>query len=157
MKILKLPQLLKILNKIRKGRKIVTTNGAFDILHAGHVDSLIRAKKLGDILIVCLNTDSSVKQNKGDKRPINNQNDRALVVASLECVDYVTFFPEKDPRKILSKIKPDIHIKGRDRKMSEIIEKEVVEQNGGKIILLPYRKGFSTTEMIQRIIEAYGK
>ncbi|TAL55844.1 MAG: D-glycero-beta-D-manno-heptose 1-phosphate adenylyltransferase [Nanoarchaeota archaeon] len=154
-KILKTGQLLKQLEK-RNG-KVVTTCGTFDILHAGHVDSLSRAKKLGDILVVCLNTDSSVKTNKGDKRPINSQNERAAVLAALECVDYIVFFSEKDPKKILSKIKPDIHVKGADRKMSEIIEKKIVEKNGGKVILLPYKKGFSTTEVIKRIIEAYGK
>jgi len=156
-KIISISKLIKLLSKIRKERKIVTTNGAFDILHAGHVDSLTRAKKLGDILIVLINTDSSVRQNKGDKRPINNEKIRAEVVASLECVDYVTFFSEKDPRNALSKIKPDIHAKGKDRNMNQIIEKKVVEENGGKVVLLPYKKGYSTTEIIKKIIDAYGK
>src|SRR3989338_10737332 len=156
-KILPLYKLEKLLQKIRKGRKIVTTNGAFDILHAGHVDSLTRAKKLGDILIVLVNTDSSVRINKGDKRPINNENIRASVLSALECVDYVTFFSEKDPRNAPSKIKPDIHAKGKDRNMNQIIEKKVVEENGGKVVLLPYKKGYSTTEIIKKIIDAYGK
>jgi len=154
-KIVTLNKLLEILKKERIGKKIVTTNGAFDILHPGHIDSLTRAKKLGDILIVCINTDSSVKQNKGDKRPINSEKDRAFALSALECVDYVTSFPEKDPRQILKMIKPNIHAKGSDRKMSEIIEKQIVEENGGKIILLPYQKGHSTTDIIEKIKEAY--
>ncbi len=139
----------------KKGKKIVTTNGCFDILHIGHSRYLKEAKKLGDVLIVGVNTDSSVKSFKGDKRPINNENARAELVASLDCVDYVFLFSYPDPRKILEKIKPDIHAKGADRKIWQIIEKSVVEKNGGKIVLIPVAEGYSTTSLINKIIEVY--
>ncbi len=156
-KIMPLKKLVALLGIIRKDKKIVTTNGAFDILHAGHVDSLQKAKKLGDILVVLVNTDASVKVNKGDKRPVNSQERRAYVLSALTCVDYVTFFDEKDPRDALAALKPAIHAKGADRKIGEIVEKDVVESNGGRVILLPYLKGYSTTGIITKIVEAYGK
>ena len=155
-KISKLQKLIPIVNNLKKqNKKIVTTNGVFDILHLGHVKYLEEAKKLGDVLIVGVNTDASVKKNKGDKRPINDQKSRLGVLAGLESVDYVFLFDEKDPRIWLDKIKPDIHAKAEDYRLSQIIEKEVVEQNKGKVVIVKMVKGYSTTSLISRILEAY--
>jgi D-glycero-beta-D-manno-heptose 1-phosphate adenylyltransferase len=137
-----------------KNKKIVTTNGVFDILHIGHIRYLKEAKKLGDILIVAINSDSSVKKIKGPKRPLNNENDRAEALAALECVDYVTFFGEESPIKILGQIKPEIHVKGGDYSINQIIEKDIVEKNSGKVVLIPEVKGYSTTEFIKKIINS---
>ena len=134
-----------------KGKKIVTTNGCFDVLHVGHVRSLTAAKALGDILIVGINSDISVGALKGKKRPIMPECERAEIIAALKPVDVVFVFKEKDPRRWLVKLKPDVHVKGNDRKMSEIIEKDVVEKNGGKVVLLPTDKGKSTTNIIKKI------
>ncbi len=135
----------------RGEKKIVTTNGCFDILHAGHVKSLTAAKALGDILIVGVNSNASVRALKGRQRPIVPEHDRAKILAALKPVDAVFIFREKDPKKWLAKIKPDIHVKGGDRKMSEIIEKDVVERYGGRIVLLPPIRGRSTTNIIKKI------
>ena len=157
-KIVTLKQLIRIVNKLKKQNKqIITTNGVFDILHLGHVKYLENAKKLGDVLIVGVNTDSSVKQNKGDKRPINEQKSRVGVLAALGCVDYVFLFNEKDPRNWLSKIKPNIHVKSTDYKLNEIIEKTTVEKNKGKVILSSMIKGHSTTNIINKILKLYKK
>jgi len=141
---------LKEQNKI-----VITTNGVFDILHIGHIRYLKEAKKLGDILIVAINSDLSTKKIKGPNRPLNNENDRAESIASLECIDYVTIFNEEDPIKFLEKIKPDIHVKGGDYEMDQIIEKDIVEKNNGKIVLIPEIKGYSTTDLIKRMINLY--
>ena len=135
-KIKTLSQLISIAKNLKfKNKKIVTTNGVFDILHFGHVKYLEEAKKMGDILIVGVNTDKSVRQNKGDKRPINGEKSRLGVLAALECVDYAFLFDEKYPRSWLSKVKPNIHVKAGDYKLNQIIEKDAVEKNGGKIII----------------------
>lgn len=110
----------------KQNKKIVTTSGVFDILHIGHIRYLRAAKKLGDVLIVAVNSDSSVRKIKGPKRPLNNENDRAEALASLECVDYVTIFSENTPIKILGIIKPRIHVKGGDYNIDEIVEKDIV-------------------------------
>ena len=155
-KIKTLKQLIPIINKLKKQKKkIVTTNGVFDILHLGHVKYLESAKKLGDILIVGVNTDSSVKQNKGNKRPINDEKSRIGVLAGLESVDYAFLFGEKDPRRWLEKIKPDFHVKAGDYKIHQIIEKGFVEKNKGKIVIAKVEKGYSTTGLISRILDAY--
>lgn len=154
-KIKTLSQLIPIVEKLkRQNKKIVTTNGVFDILHLGHVKYLEVAKKLGDILIIGINTDKSVKINKGDKRPINDEKSRMGIIAGLESVDYVFSFDEKDPRKWLGKIKPDIHVKAGDYKLSQIIEKGVVEKNNGKVVIAKMKKGYSTTGLINKIINA---
>ncbi|MBI2670910.1 adenylyltransferase/cytidyltransferase family protein [Candidatus Woesearchaeota archaeon] len=156
--IITLNELVKIVNNLKKqNKKIITTNGVFDILHRGHIDLFKQAKKLGGILIVGVNSDGSVKQNKGDKRPINNEKSRLEVVSSMKYVDYVFLFDEKDPRKWLSKIKPNIHIKGSDYTIESIIEKDVVESNSGKIVLIPIVEGYSTTDIIGRILSVYKK
>ncbi len=135
----------------QKGKKIVTTNGCFDILHVGHIHSLAAAKALGDILVVGINSDTSVRALKGKERPIVPERERAEIIASLKPVDAVFIFKEKDPRKWLAKLKPDIHVKGNNRKMNEILEREVVEKNGGRVILIPTNKGKSTTNIIAKI------
>lgn len=157
-KIVTLKELIQIVGKLKsQNKKIVTTNGVFDILHFGHVEYLEKAKRLGDVLIVGVNTDSSVKQNKGAGRPINNEKSRIGVLAGLESVDYIFLFDEKDPRSWLSKIKPDMHVKSSDYKMSNIIERNVVKKNNGKIVLMPMLKGYSTTKIINKILYAYRK
>lgn len=157
MKIKTLEQIRKIAAELKsKGKKIVTTNGCFDVLHIGHIRYLRNAKKLGDVLIIGLNTDSSVKQYKGDKRPLVPEDERAEMLSALEFVDYIVKFSERDPRNLLDTIKPDIHVKGGDYKMEQIIEKDVVEKNGGKVVLLPLVHGKSTTNIINRIMEVYG-
>lgn len=139
-----------ICNNLRKEKKIiVTTNGAFDILHVGHVRSLKKAKSFGDVLIVGLNSDSSIRRYKSLDRPIIPQEDRAEMLASLECVDYVVIFDELDPRKFLQAVKPNFHVKSKLGFKG--IERGVVESNGGKIILLEDIPGISTTDLIKKI------
>ena len=148
-KIVNINELKNIVEKLKKvGKKIVTTNGIFDILHIGHIKYLQEAKKLGDLLIVALNSDVSTRKLKGNSRPINAENDRAEVVAALGCVDYVTIFNEDNPIKILSILKPSIHVKGGDYDISKIVEKDVVEKNGGKIVLISMVEGDSSTQTI---------
>ncbi|MAG52581.1 MAG: D-glycero-beta-D-manno-heptose 1-phosphate adenylyltransferase [Nanoarchaeota archaeon] len=142
--------ILKILRKEAPIIKVVTTNGAFDILHSGHVFSLKKAKSYGDILIVCLNSDSSIKKYKSLNRPIIPQKDRAELLVALEIVDYVVIFNETDPREILKIIKPNFHVKSKSGFKG--IEKDVVEKNGGKIVLIDDTKeGYSTTKIIEKI------
>ena len=157
-KIKTLEELKKIIEALKKQNKIiVTTNGVFDILHLGHIKYLQEAKKLGDILIIAINSDSSTKQLKGPERPINNQEVRAETLAALEFVDYITIFNETDPIKILSEIKPNVHVKGGDYKIGQIIEKDVVEKNNGKIVLIPEIRGYSTTDLINKVLSSYKK
>ena len=157
-KIVTLKELIPLVKKLKsQNKKIVTTNGVFDIIHLGHVKYLESAKKLGDVLIVGVNTDASVKLNKGDKRPINDEKSRIGVLAGLESVDYAFLFSEKNPRIWLSKIKPDIHVKAGDYKMRQILEKDVVEENGGKIVIAKIEHGYSTTNIINKILGAYRK
>ncbi len=134
-----------------QNQKIVFTNGCFDILHAGHVRYLREAKKLGDILILGLNSDKSVKRLKGSERPINNEENRALVLSALRFVDFVCLFEEDTPYKLIESIKPDFLVKGGDWKENEIVGSDVVKQYGGQIISLPFFKGKSSTEIINKI------
>ncbi len=153
-----LEELLSILQEERKkGKKIVFTNGCFDIIHAGHVDYLERAKKLGDILVVGLNSDNSVKRIKGEKRPINPQEQRAKVLSSLKPVDYVVIFEEDTPEKLIRAIKPDVLVKGGDWPIEKIVGKEFVESYGGKVLTIPFTYNVSTTEIIKKIVELYCK
>lgn len=146
------PRLKNILKKLkRKGNKIVFTNGCFDILHAGHVDYLEKAKRFGKILIVALNTDSSVRKLKGKSRPIVSEKDRAKVISALECVDYVTFFNDSTPAKIIKYFKPDILVKGADYKKKEIVGSGTVQSYGGKVKTIRLVKGKSTSSIIQKI------
>jgi D-beta-D-heptose 7-phosphate kinase/D-beta-D-heptose 1-phosphate adenosyltransferase len=134
----------------RKGKKIVFTNGCFDILHVGHVDYLSKAKRLGDVLVVGLNTDSSVKKIKGKDRPINKESDRAMVLSALSFVDYITLFGETTPEKLIMKLRPDILVKGGDWKIEDIVGGAFVRSYGGKIKRIPFVKGYSTTSIIER-------
>ncbi len=146
--------LTPILSRERaKGRRIVFTNGVYDLLHAGHVTLLSKAKKLGDILVLALNSDSSVRRLKGTKRPIANQNDRAVVAAALEPVDFVTFFSENTPLELIKKLRPDVLVKGGDYKEDKIVGRELVKQ----VVRIPLMKGRSTSNLIKKILSAYGK
>lgn len=136
-----------------ENKKVVSTNGCFDILHLGHITYLDEARRLGDILIVGLNSDSSVKKLKGQNRPINSQQIRALQLSGLESVDYVTVFEEDTPENLLGIIKPSIHVKGGDYNPNDLPEKKIVEANGGKIICVSVLKGFSTTNLIDKLDE----
>ncbi len=133
------------------GKTLVFTNGCFDIIHAGHVRYLSEAKKLGDCLIVGLNSDRSVKELKGPTRPLNHQEDRAEVVAALAAVDYVIIFDERTAESLINEVKPDIYVKGGDYCIEDIPEAKIVASNGGKTILIPEVPGRSSTNMIKKI------
>jgi rfaE bifunctional protein nucleotidyltransferase chain/domain len=135
----------------KQGKTIVTTNGCFDILHVGHVRILKQAKSLGDVLVVGINSDASVRDLKGPERPINNQDDRAELLASLECVDVVSIFTEGTPVEFIKVVKPDIHVKGADYKPQDLEETPVVESLGGRIEILPLVPQKSTTSLVQKI------
>lgn len=151
-KIKNLAQIIKIaVAAKRRGKKIVTTNGCFDLLHVGHVRNLKFAKSLGGILIVGINSDSSVRKNKGPVQPIVHEKERAEVLSALEAVDYVFIFKDETPVHWLEKIKPDIHVKGSDRKISQIVERNILKKIGAKLVLAPYYKGKSTSSIISRV------
>jgi len=139
----------------REGHTLVFTNGCFDILHSGHTSYLFFARAQGDALVVGLNSDRSVKTGKGDKRPVNPEEERARVLAALECVDYVVVFDEDEPAPLIGEILPDVLVKGEDW-AHYVSGRETVEQNGGKVVLAPLVQGRSTTSTIQRIIDVYG-
>lgn len=146
------PRLKNILCDLReKGKKIVFTNGCFDLLHAGHVKYLEKAKKSGDILLVAVNTDGSVRRLKGRNRPIMPQGDRAEILAALGCVDYVTFFNEITPADIIKYLRPDILVKGADYKIKEIAGNDIVEGYGGRVRTISLLKGRSTSSIIIKI------
>ncbi|MBM3210848.1 D-glycero-beta-D-manno-heptose 1-phosphate adenylyltransferase [Candidatus Poribacteria bacterium] len=145
------------LNKARtQGKKIVTTNGCFDILHVGHVRYLQEAKEFGDILVVAVNSDDSVKAIKGDKKPLVPEDERAELLAALECVDYVMIFPELNPIKFLEELRPDVHVKGGDYTLEKVIERKTVESFGGEMRVVSGVSGKSTTNIINLILERYG-
>lgn len=139
--------------KDHAGKKIVFTNGCFDILHVGHVRYMQEASKLGDILVVGLNSDSSVRRLKGPERPVNNEIDRAEILSSLGFVDYVAIFDEDTPYNLIKTIKPDVLVKGGDYKPADVVGRDIVEANGGKLVLIPFVEGKSTTSIINRIKE----
>jgi len=158
MKIKSLSEIKKIVQNFKKqGKKIVFTNGCFDLLHYGHVKYLESAKKKGDILIVGLNSDNSVRKIKGKNRPIINENDRARIIAALESVDYVVLFNEETPLKLIKLIKPDILVKGGDWKKSEIVGKDFVISYGGSVKILKYIKNHSTSNLIKKIVKRFSK
>lgn len=131
--------------------KIVFTNGCFDVLHIGHIQFLKSCKSQGDIVVLGLNSDSSVRSIKGHERPINNQHDRAAVLAALETVDYIVIFDETDPLKTIEHIKPDILVKGADWEHKGVVGREFVESYGGKVVLIPLVDGKSSTDTIKKI------
>ena len=134
-----------------QGKTIVTTNGCFDILHVGHVRYLQATKAFADVMIVCLNSDVSVKKIKGPDRPINNENDRAEILCALECVDYVVLFDESSPVDLLCEIKPDVYTKGADYTIETLPEAKPVMQNGGRVEFISFVEGKSTTNVIKKI------
>lgn len=135
----------------RKNKKIVFTNGCFDILHTGHVVYLNKAKSFGDALVVGLNSDASVKRIKGRKRPINKQIDRAKVLSALKSVDFISIFGEDTPLELIQYIKPDVLVKGADWKKEDIVGKNLVESYGGKVRTIKYIAGYSTTATLNKI------
>jgi D-glycero-beta-D-manno-heptose 1-phosphate adenylyltransferase len=137
---------------LRGDRKtIVFTNGVFDLVHPGHVRYLQAARALGDVLIVAVNSDRSVRANKGPERPINPERERAEVVGSLACVDAAVIFDEETPHAIVTRIQPDILVKGADWGPDNIVGRDVVEARGGRVVRIPLASGFSTTELIRRV------
>ena len=133
------------------GKKLVFTNGCFDILHHGHLDLLARAADLGNILILALNTDSSVQRLKGPERPITNENDRAFQAASLLCVDAVCLFEEDTPEELIKLLKPDVLVKGGDYTIENIVGAGFVQSYGGHVEIIPFVAGYSTSSIIDRI------
>ena len=139
--------------RLNRDKKIVFTNGCFDILHRGHVTYLAEAKKLGDLLIVGLNSDESVKRLKGPQRPINNENDRLYVLSQLKSVDFVEIFSEETPLNLILKISPQVLVKGGDWKIEQIVGAKEVISRGGEVFSLNFVDGYSTTSMIHKIQE----
>jgi D-beta-D-heptose 7-phosphate kinase/D-beta-D-heptose 1-phosphate adenosyltransferase len=133
------------------GKIVVFTNGCFDLIHRGHLHMLRQAKAQGDLLIVALNSDASVKALKGEDRPVMTEADRVELIAALEMVDYVVVYDEPDPYRVITAIKPNVLAKGGDWSPDKIIGADVVEQNGGRVAVIPYLQGFSTSEIIERI------
>ena len=159
-KIVEPSSLLSLRARYRQaGRSVIWTNGCFDLLHAGHVRSLHAAGQLGDVLVVGINSDESVRRLKGPSRPILPQRDRAEAIAALECVDHVVVFAESTPVEILARVQPDVHCKGADYAPPDgkpIPERAVVEAYGGRVAFLPMIPGISTTELVRRIRELDG-
>jgi rfaE bifunctional protein nucleotidyltransferase chain/domain len=141
----------KLIKWKNENLKIVFTNGCFDILHRGHVEYLAKARTYGDILIVGINSDSSVKKLKGLSRPFMNENDRSFILAGLKSVDVVIIFDEDTPYLLINKIIPDVLVKGGDYKEKDIIGRDIVEKNGGKVITVSYVKDNSTSSLIEKI------
>jgi len=135
-----------------RGLKVVFTNGCFDLLHPGHVDYLEEARSLGDALIVAVNTDASVRRlGKGPARPLNPERDRARVLAALAAVDRVVLFDEDNPYEILTELQPDVLVKGGDYRLEEVVGREIVLARGGQVRILPFREGYSTTVLLDRL------
>lgn len=157
-KIYVLEEALLIVQRLKEqGKRIVFTNGCFDILHSGHVQYLQEARRLGDLLIVGINSDSSVRALKGRGRPILSLEDRALVLAAVEWVDMVIPFDELEPKGLIRAIVPHVLVKGADWEEEAIVGRDIVKGQGGKVVRIPLRAGISTTEIIRRILHAYGQ
>ncbi|WP_295162707.1 D-glycero-beta-D-manno-heptose 1-phosphate adenylyltransferase [uncultured Brachyspira sp.] len=147
-KILNIIELNNVLDTLKKeNKKIVFTNGCFDILHRGHVEYLQKSRELGDFLILGLNSDSSVKRLKGNDRPINNENDRAAVLSALECIDYICIFDEDTPFELIKALKPDILAKGGDYKTEDVVGREFSKET----VIIDFVDGYSTTNIIKKI------
>jgi rfaE bifunctional protein nucleotidyltransferase chain/domain len=139
------------------GKKVVFTNGVFDLLHVGHLRYLTQARSLGDVLVIGLNADSCVKRLKGELRPILPEAERAELLAGLACVDYVCLFSEDDPRELIKAATPDLLVKGGDWPIDKILGRDTVEAHGGKVLSLPFVEGRSTTSIVQDIARKFGK
>ena len=154
--VLELEELKKIISMAKStDKKVVFTNGCFDIIHGGHIEFLKKAKSMGDILIVGLNTDQSVKKLKGENRPIKNEQERANILSALKYIDYITLFGETTPEKLIREIRPDILVKGNDYKIDEVVGREIVEGYGAKVELIPIVQGHSTTKTLEKILEQH--
>jgi D-beta-D-heptose 7-phosphate kinase/D-beta-D-heptose 1-phosphate adenosyltransferase len=157
-KIFNIDELIKFRQKVQsEGKRVVFTNGCFDIIHRGHIELLKKAKEFGDILIIGLNSDFSVKRIKGEERPILNEDDRAYILGALECVDAVCLFDEETPGRIIEQLKPDVLVKGGDYEIDEIVGRETVKNYGGEVIAIPLVEGKSTRGIIEKIIKLYCK
>lgn len=155
-KIISLSEAKRTSSKLRsKKKRIVFTNGCFDLVHAGHIKYLQKAKALGEVLVVGVNSDSSMKRIKGPKRPIIKQNDRAKVVAALEAVDYVIIFYEKTPLKLIKAIKPDVLVKGADWRLDDIVGADFVRSYGGRITSIALLEGRSTSAIIRNVVRRF--
>jgi D-glycero-beta-D-manno-heptose 1-phosphate adenylyltransferase len=142
---------------LREGKRLVFTNGCFDVLHPGHCDLLARCKARGDLLLVALNSDESVARLKGPQRPVTPLAERMYVMAHLECVDFVTAFSEDTPAAIISEVQPEVLIKGGDWPVERIVGRETVQAKGGEVLSLPLLPGFSTTALLARILRRCGR
>lgn len=140
-----------------QGKRIVFTNGCFDLLHIGHIRYLEEAKSLGDILVVGINSDHSVRGLKGPERPILPEEERSEILSALSCVDYVTIFDEPTPLELISTLQPHILVKGGDWTREAVVGKEIIEGLGGKVVIIPFVKGSSTSNLIETILKRYGK
>ena len=146
--------LIAHLEGLRSRRRIVFTNGCFDVLHPGHVDYLARARAYGDLLVVGVNDDDSVRSlGKGIGRPINKLRERMYVLAHLSCVDFVTWFSESTPYELIKRVRPDVLVKGGDWPVEKIVGRDIVEAVGGRVLSIPLLEGYSTTEMFVRVRE----
>jgi rfaE bifunctional protein nucleotidyltransferase chain/domain len=151
-------ELLRIIKDLKaKGKRIVFTNGCFDLLHVGHVRYLEEAKALGDVLVVGVNSDTSVRKLKGPERPILPEAQRAEILSGLGCVDYVTLFDEIDPLKLIASLHPDVLAKGGDWAKEQIVGREEVERSGGEVFVIPFVKRASTSNLIETILKRYEK
>jgi D-beta-D-heptose 7-phosphate kinase/D-beta-D-heptose 1-phosphate adenosyltransferase len=151
-------ELSKIIGEMKtKGKKIIFTNGCFDLIHLGHVRYLEEARSLGDILVVGVNSDGSVRGLKGPHRPILPQEERAEILSGLGCVDYVTIFDEPTPLNLISSLLPDILVKGGDWTKEATVGWETVERTGGEVVILPFVEGSSTSHLIETILKRYEK
>lgn len=149
-------EMLEVRKELKKeNKKVVFTNGCFDILHAGHVDYLNKAKEMGDILILGLNSDSSIRRIKGEKRPIVGENERAFLLSNLKAVDYVVLFNEDTPAEIIDYLIPDVLIKGADWAIDKIVGRETVEKNGGEVKTIQFVTNQSTTNIIETILSRF--
>lgn len=155
-KILSVPALLQRYGRPRE-RKVVFTNGVFDVLHRGHVEYLQAARALGDALVIGLNTDASTRRLKGPHRPVNPEIDRAIVLAALACVDAVSLFDEDTPRALIAQLLPDVLVKGGDYTVDTVVGREEVEAAGGRTVVLPFVEGRSTTEILNKLQQTHGR
>jgi len=151
-KLTRLDELTEIAKRIKKeGKRIVFTNGCFDLLHLGHIRYLKEARRLGDILIIGLNSDNSVRSLKGKDRPLVKEKDRAEILSTLEMVDYIVIFDEVTPKNLIDRIIPHILVKGGDWRKEEVVGKDTVEAQGGEVVIIPEVKGYSTSTLITKI------
>jgi D-beta-D-heptose 7-phosphate kinase/D-beta-D-heptose 1-phosphate adenosyltransferase len=149
-------ELQKLIHSLKKdGKRIVFTNGCFDILHVGHVRYLEQAKSLGDVLVVGINSDRSVRGLKGPRRPILPVEERGEILSGLGCTDYIAVFDEPTPFELISLLRPDVLVKGGDWAPEQVVGREVVEGSGGRVVILPFVEGSSTTNIIDVILEKY--